>query len=211
MSPSGSRSSRPEHPNPLGNHHKLGQRGDLHLFHHAMTVGFHRPFRRAQLAGDLLVHHPPYNPLEDLSFSWAKVAYQGPQRSELLMAGLHSTDACQSTLNSSHQSILIDRLCEDVVRARLNDTYGGQDIRMPGQEDDGHRRSNSVEPILQFRPAKSGHLDIEQNAARAHVIRGSLQQLFCRGMKPYGVAAGAQEPARRGAEGFIVINDVDGA
>ena len=124
MSPSGSSTSRPEHPNPLGNDHKLDQRGDLHLFHDAMTVGFHRPFRRAQLAGDLLVHHPPYNPLKDLSFSGAKVAHQGPQRPEPLMAGLHPVGACQSKLNCSYQSILIDRLCEEVVRARLNDIGG---------------------------------------------------------------------------------------
>ena len=82
-----------EDPQPLGDHHKLGQGHDLHLFHDLLTVGLDRPLGRAQLARDFLVHLPPHDAFKHLSFARAKMSDQGPQRPELLMVGVHGADA----------------------------------------------------------------------------------------------------------------------
>ena len=99
---------------------------------------------------------------------------------------------------------------KEVVRARLDDMHGRWDVCMPGQDDDRRDRSDRVQAVLQFRPADPRHLDVEEDAAHAWIIRKSRQQLF-RGLVGLdSIAAGAQEAANRSPEGCVVVDDMYG-
>ena len=56
--------------NPLGNRNQLGQRLDLHLFHHLVAMGLDGAFRGTELYRDLFVDLAANHEFENLSLAW---------------------------------------------------------------------------------------------------------------------------------------------
>src|SRR4029077_6933227 len=108
----------------LGDHRKLGERCDPHFFHHAVPMRFDGSFGRAQLARNLLVHLSPHHALKDLTLARAQVTRQGLKNIKLLMLFSHAAAADVSALDRLEQSLLGDRLRQQVFSAGLHDTHG---------------------------------------------------------------------------------------
>ena len=145
----------------------------MDLLHNAMAVRLDGSLRRAQFAGDLLVHPPLHHPVKDLPFARAEVIDQHPQLAELPVSLFQGANTPKARSMASSKTCLSTGLVRRSC-AGLDHVHSRRDVRMTCQEDDRQGRFPRVQARLQFRPGQPGHLDVKEDAAWHRTRRGAL-------------------------------------
>jgi hypothetical protein len=115
------------------------------------------------------------------------------------------------TLDGAKQVLRFYRLGEKILRAFLDGAHGRRCVGVACQEHDWKRGAERVEAALQLRPAQAGYAHVKQDAAGLVLFGKRIEQLLRRRIGRDLVTGERQPPLDRGAEGRIVVNDMNAA
>src|SRR3954454_13754230 len=166
---------------------------------------------RSQFMGDLLVELAAHDETEHLAFARSKNCNQRLHLLDLVPLAACRRVTRQSALDDAEQLLRFNRFGQEIFGAGLDGSHRGRRVGMSGEEHDRQHGAELVETALQLRAAQAGYPHVEQDAAGLVFVRQSIKQLLRRRIGRDLIAGELQPPLDRGAEGVVIVNDMNAA
>src|SRR3546814_65714 len=136
----------------------------------------HRNLGNTKVVGDLLVETAHRYLAHDLAFA----RRQRRKTFDMLLHDLGARAlgdiAFETRGDGVEQGLIAHRLGQKIDRTRFHRLDGHRNVAMPGEEDDRFSNPRRRKMLLKIEAARSGHADVEHQAARAIEYR-RLDQL----------------------------------
>ena len=155
---------------------EFGRRRHAELLHRVGTMQLDRAFGHVQQVGDLLVEVSRGDAVDDLPFARRQGGESRPQRLRLGAIGAIPVVPLEGAPDGLEEGLALDRLGQEVHRARLHRAHARGDVAVAGEED--HRQVNleASECSLQLEAGRARQAEVEDHAAGA-VVRPVEQEL----------------------------------
>ena len=188
--------------------HQHGNAGHAHLFLDLGPVhinGFHAD---VQLPGDDLAGLAIDHQHQHLPFTVRQQGEFALQVLALLLIGLGMHGGLQRRLYAVDHLLRVVGFLDEIQRTVLHRRHRHRNVAMGGHEDRRQGAATLVEDFLQLKAAGFRHAHVQHQARR---LLGVVlaQELFSAGKALRLDADRLQQPGQRGAQVFVVINDIN--